>query len=325
MTITLSYKDYWELWSESSQNPENVLWTDDFDVTCKCPQLLSTGYERWIDLPGISLLIKDEEFHDDLIIQGTSEDLDPPEIGFQLLGQCGETNAGQGFIYGGGIGVGGNYAVPKQQILKVDIHLESPDLLSSFITDRYLQVSPAMQLLIEGSATPYYQVMPTTLPMRLALEQLLNCPFADPLTKQLYLDSKCRELIALQLGQLTEGVRGTQKTAVLKPRDIDRIHQAKAILLARMTHPPSLTELARSVELNDYKLKLGFRQVFGMTVFQCLYEHRMERAREWLATGSMSVKEVMRMVGYRNPSRFAAAFRKRFGTNPLYYMKHPQY
>ena len=321
MTITISYKDYWDLWDESSQNPENILWTDGSDVTCKCPQLVSQGYERWIDLPGISLLIKDEEFHDDLIIQGSSEAFDPPEFGFQIVGQWGKTNAGQGFIYGGGFQAGGNYLVPKQRILKVDIHLEAPDWLSSFITDRYQNVSPELKQLIEGSATPYYQeVMTTTLPMRLALEQLLNCPFAD-IPKQMYLESKCRELIALRLGQLDEGVRNTQKKVTLKARDIDRIHAAKAILLSQIAYPPSLMELARLVELNDYKLKLGFRQLFGMTVFQCLYEQRMNHARELLAAGRMSVKEVARTVGYKNQSRFAAAFRKRFGTNPLHYLK----
>lgn len=78
--------------------------------------------------------------------------------------------------------------------------------------------------------------------------------------------------------------------------------------------------LARQVGLNDFKLKLGFRQVFGTTVFGYLHEHRMEQAQLLLQERRMNVEEVARTVGYANRSSFAA-FRKKFGINPKYYTR----
>ena len=101
---------------------------------------------------------------------------------------------------------------------------------------------------------------------------------------------------------------------------MDRIHYAKAILMDNLSDPPTLGELAHRVSLNDYKLKVGFRQVFGTTVFGYLHQHRMEVARQLLAAQRMNVKEVARTVGYASQSRFATAFRKRFGMNPKAYL-----
>jgi AraC family transcriptional regulator, transcriptional activator of the genes for pyochelin and ferripyochelin receptors len=51
--------------------------------------------------------------------------------------------------------------------------------------------------------------------------------------------------------------------------------------------PPSLLELSRQIGLNDYKLKLGFKQLFGNTVFGYVWEQRMQQAR-FLLTAPIS-------------------------------------
>jgi AraC family transcriptional activator of pyochelin receptor len=83
-----------------------------------------------------------------------------------------------------------------------------------------------------------------------------------------------------------------------------------------MKQPPSLMELARQVGLNDFKLKMGFRRVFGKTVFGYLHELRMERSRLLLEEGKMNVKEVSYAVGYMDSGRFSDAFKKQFGVRP---------
>jgi AraC-like DNA-binding protein len=83
-----------------------------------------------------------------------------------------------------------------------------------------------------------------------------------------------------------------------------------------MASPPGLPELARSVGLNEFKLKVGFRVLFGASVFGYLRTQRMDRARRLLAHRELSVTEVAAHVGYQNPSKFAAAFRKHFGFPP---------
>jgi AraC-like DNA-binding protein len=107
-----------------------------------------------------------------------------------------------------------------------------------------------------------------------------------------------------------------QATAPLSAWDTERLERARRLLLERMTSPPSLPELARAVGLNEFKLKAGFRLRFGASVFGYLRTERLERARRLLANRDLSVSEVAWRVGYENASKFAAAFRKRFGLPP---------
>ncbi|WP_082803833.1 MULTISPECIES: helix-turn-helix transcriptional regulator [unclassified Anabaena] len=322
MANIISLADYQELWRERNQNTQQPDPSDPSDIINLCPQQFGTGYERWIELRNISLLIIDAEFHHELVIEKTEPEIfiGGLEFGFHLLGCWNKTNAGQNFFQSGGIYYNNKTEFLRQQrLLKVDIHPESPDLLDSFITDGLNYISPAiLQNLIKTHQESSFQIDNTTPEMRVALEQIINCPFRG-LTKKIYLESKCLELIALKLEQLAKKENNGTKTTNFKKDDIDRIHYAKEILTNNLDNPPSLLELARQVGLNDYKLKLGFRQVFGTTAFTYLHQQRMEKARQLLLEGQMNVKEVARAVGYANQSRFATAFRKQFGSNPKSY------
>jgi AraC-like DNA-binding protein len=108
----------------------------------------------------------------------------------------------------------------------------------------------------------------------------------------------------------------------LKPEDVERIHYAGEVLLTRLENPPSLMELARIVGINDHKLKTGFRQVFDTTVFGYLHERRMERSRQLLDAGELTVTEAARAVGFANRGYFAASFRRKFGVNPSAYLHY---
>lgn len=103
------------------------------------------------------------------------------------------------------------------------------------------------------------------------------------------------------------------------PDDLKRLHQAKEILTHRLTNPPSLMELSRQVGLNDYKLKQGFRHIFGTTVFAYLRACRMKRAQQLLIAQELSIAQVAHAVGYASQSRFCDAFKKQFGTTPKAY------
>ena len=100
--------------------------------------------------------------------------------------------------------------------------------------------------------------------MHLALKQLLDCPY-QAFTKQLYLESKCLELIALRLEQLAEVENSSVPSHHLQADDIERIHDAKAILSEQLDNLPSVPKLARQVGLNHDALQQGFHQVFDTT------------------------------------------------------------
>lgn len=156
--------------------------------------------------------------------------------------------------------------------------------------------------------------------MQLVLQQILHCPYAG-VVKQLYLESKAWELVALCLHDFLNADRSPCYPTRLKPADIDRIHQARDILLQHFDNPPTLGELARQIHLNECTLKRGFRQVFGITVFGYLHHYRLDYARQLLQEGTQTVTGVAHAVGFASRSSFARAFCKKFGMNPGQYLR----
>ncbi|MEM8614813.1 MAG: AraC family transcriptional regulator [Cyanobacteria bacterium P01_H01_bin.105] len=225
------------------------------------------------------------------------------------------------------ISFAGNYGEwiecqPHAPIIHVEVNVD-PSLLNNLIGGRADQVSGDLQTVLADRA-----ISPLSLTQKMsqatfqAAEQILNCPYQG-LTRQLFLESRALELIALQLPlSLTKNQKNSSHS-ILKKDEVDRIHDAKKILLSNLENPPSLLELAQRVGLNDYKLKRGFRQVFGTTAFGCLYHHRMEQARRLLETDYSTVTEVAQAVGYTSATSFSAAFKKKFGMSPRCYKLRP--
>jgi AraC-like DNA-binding protein len=102
--------------------------------------------------------------------------------------------------------------------------------------------------------------------------------------------------------------------------NVIKLRRAKDIIISKMAEPPSLQELADEVGLSLKKLKEGFKQIYGDTVFSFLVEHKMEFARKMLEAGDSNVNEVGLKVGYSTSSHFIAAFKKKYGTTPKKYL-----
>lgn len=152
----------------------------------------------------------------------------------------------------------------------------------------------------------------TTPNTRLIATQMFGCTLHDS-CRRIFMESKALELLAAFLERIGSG---PSDSLPLTRRDVECIHEARRLLLEDVAEPPSVFDLARSVGINQHKLKTGFRAVFGGTVFQTLRTHRMEAARAMLMDTDMTVGTVASMVGYTNMSHFIDAFRKEFGVTP---------
>lgn len=100
----------------------------------------------------------------------------------------------------------------------------------------------------------------------------------------------------------------------LSARECERIEAARALLLRDLSAPPTIAELARAVGINQCKLKAGFRQCFGSSIYALFQKARMDRARQLLQTHN--VTETAMLLGYSNMSHFSAAFHKQFACPP---------
>lgn len=99
--------------------------------------------------------------------------------------------------------------------------------------------------------------------------------------------------------------------------DLQRLQDVKEFLCKQyLLADLSLGMLCRKFGLNEFKLKKGFKQLFGCTVFSYVQELRMKTARQLLVTGKMNVSEIADHLGYSSPNHFSAAFRKMYGYPP---------
>ncbi|MEN7547162.1 AraC family transcriptional regulator [Rapidithrix thailandica] len=146
------------------------------------------------------------------------------------------------------------------------------------------------------------------------IQSIKNCQRTGHL-KKMYLESKVIELLMLQLEQIEqENSKVTVKG--FKKEDYDKIQEARLFLNKQFRTPPTLTGLAKLVGLNEFKLKKGFKGVFGTTVFGYIHQLKMQEAQVLLREGEKSVSETSLLIGYKNPQHFTAAFKKYFGLLP---------
>lgn len=324
MAIEISRDEYDALWQQANPTPQHSEGGGLVEVRKSVPQQLGQGYTqqyRWHD---VDLMLYSIQFHEDICVKETSQEEteDTCEFGFNLSGnRCG-LRTGENFV------LWGSHEDDQEEIwityandpvFKVDIHLEKSDRSQALMSETLAALPVSTRCQIEQLNDEFFNTNVITPAMRLALEQILHCPF-EGMTKQLYLESKCLELIAHKIEQIKDTEKTCTNNYPLNTNDIERIYAAKEILLERLEEPPSLMELAQLVNLNDYKLKVGFKAVFGTTVFGYLLHHRMGKACQLLQQ-QQSIAIVAASVGYTNHAAFSRTFRRHFGVSPKCYQR----
>ncbi|WP_430714737.1 helix-turn-helix transcriptional regulator [Nodosilinea sp. AN01ver1] len=205
----------------------------------------------------------------------------------------------------------------RQRVVLVHLHVQ-PAAIGLFDLETAQQLPAELrQAIAGGDRASYFNSQATTPVMAATLQQLLHCPYQG-LVQRLYMESKALELIGLCFDQILTATSPAQGSG-LKADEIDRIFYARDILLGQVANPPTLLELSHQVGLNDRKLKQGFRQVFGTTVFGYLHSYRMEQAEQLLLLPEATIASVAQRVGYRSPEAFSVAFRRTFEVSPKAY------
>ena len=95
-------------------------------------------------------------------------------------------------------------------------------------------------------------------------------------------------------------------------RVIDHMH-------AHLGDDLDLDRLAAVAALSKFHFVRSFRDATGLTPHRYLTMLRMRRAATLLTGTGQTVRQVAAACGYRSPSRFAAAFRREYGTAPAGY------
>ncbi|MDG1385479.1 MAG: AraC family transcriptional regulator [Flavobacteriaceae bacterium] len=201
---------------------------------------------------------------------------------------------------------------PNTWIIGVVISIKKFHSLFSKDADHIHFLSP------ENSTKKYYDNGNITPSMAVVLSQILSSNIHESM-KALYLKGKVYELLSLYFNK-NEDTDIEQCPFLIDEDNVRKIRLAKEIILNNMSEPPSLQELSEEIGLSLNKLKEGFKQLYGDTVFGYLLDHKMEEARRMLASTNYNVNEVGLRIGYSTSSHFIAAFKKKYGTTPKKYL-----
>lgn len=319
MTLTMKLQEWEEMWNETVPMMTSHSDLQPFKYLSQLPQQLAQGGGRDIEVhPKICLSIFDYELHEDVIIQFPESD-HPLQFMVKLSGiivnECGEKlEAGYTFISGSGVQRQMFVKSSKSRHIGINIHM-SPDVLRTFFPGDDGEMLPQLRLLAKGNDWQTLIYREITTPIEQVVKQMINCPYQG-ITKQMYLQGKVIELMALQLAPILNHQGELPPSPKLKSTTITRIHHAREILHFRLENPPSLVELAQIVGVSDRTLRYGFKTLFGTTVFNYLTQKRLERAEQLLQNGGRTVAEVANLLGYSHLGHFAAAFKRQFGITP---------
>jgi AraC-like DNA-binding protein len=198
---------------------------------------------------------------------------------------------------------------PQSRMVFLTISLEN--LHKLFIPDALPFLTP------ENINRKFYDEREIPSHLHLVLNQLFTMHLSESAEK-LYYHGKVFELLSLYFSTQKPN---TESCPFLNDEEtVRKIKHAKEYLLKNMESPPGLKELAKIAGLNDYQLKVGFKEIYGNTVFGYLLDHRLDHAHLLLDSHKYKVNEVAYLIGYTNPSHFIAAFRKKFGITPKKYL-----
>jgi transcriptional regulator GlxA family with amidase domain len=104
-----------------------------------------------------------------------------------------------------------------------------------------------------------------------------------------------------------------------EPHIDQRTRKVISLIERKLSNPPSLNDLAASVNLSASRLRHLFKEEVGKTPAQYLKSLRMQKASQLLRTTFLGVKEIMNQVGLSNESHFIQDFKRAYGLTPAQY------
>lgn len=101
--------------------------------------------------------------------------------------------------------------------------------------------------------------------------------------------------------------------------DVPAIELAKAIIEKDPCSHIHIPMLADRAGINEFKLKLGFRELFKTSPYQYRLHLCLERAKELLEETDDTIDQIASKVGFDSYNGFSTAFKKAYSIAPTRY------
>jgi len=200
------------------------------------------------------------------------------------------------------------------------ISLNKDFFISCLNADNTWSESVANNILSNCPFSGGKQNLEITPKMQRLLNEICTSNVTGPM-RNLMLQSRILELLALQMEQFQSPLPIHQD---VRYDEAEKLFQLKTYLDANFLTELNLSQLSRICLLNEFKVKKGFKLLFGITVFNYLKKLRMEYAGNLLLDSSLSVDETADILGYEHAQHFSAAFKKYMGVSPSHFQHNGQ-
>ncbi|MBU2892317.1 AraC family transcriptional regulator [Colwellia sp. D2M02] len=183
-----------------------------------------------------------------------------------------------------------------------------------------LGIAINLDKLTDNNSTTYNKH--TLLPASLALH---NDPLLSSVMTAMWRDAELHGMsstffeqgIMLLLNRLA-GYQGQPNKQVLTyPLANKALHQVLELIESRLSEDVRVDELAEVAKQDNRSFTRSFFAATGFTPYQYFTMRRMKFAQRLLTTNkALTITDIALQVGYANPSKFSAAFKRFFNTTP---------
>jgi AraC family transcriptional activator of pyochelin receptor len=151
--------------------------------------------------------------------------------------------------------------------------------------------------------------------VRSILTNIIQCSFQGTL-RLLYLESQIKLLLTHLIYEFRTATAQEQRIDLLNARDVEVLQEVSKYVSHHFLDDFSLYNICRNFGINEFKLKYGFKKLFGVSLMKLVQEKRMTHAREMLLQSDKMVTDIAFEVGYSSTGNFSKAFRNFYGMAP---------
>ncbi len=189
-----------------------------------------------------------------------------------------------------------------------------PDYFISFLPQEERWADQLMNSILKRERVIGENPAYISLQQHKAIQNLFDCPMSGKMA-QILMETSVIQIVLWQLHALFRDTAGTRVSGITQ-RDRDVAVALKEYLTTTFLEDHSLTSLARHFGVNANKLMYVFKNVFSVSIFEYIGDLKMEYAMRLIREDRKFVTEAARILGYKNPHHFSAAFKKKFGLSP---------
>lgn len=206
----------------------------------------------------------------------------------------------------------------KKQFQTFHIHFE-PDFLKNYLNGSKELKNFILEVHRGNFCSLSEERHFATAEMMSVVESIIKNPY-EGRTGHLFIASQVNVLLLLAIHKINQDNQ-KQNMAPLSNVDKEKLAVARAFLTDHWDEMITTQKLTKVVGMNDHKLKKGFKQLFGKTIYSFQENIRLQKAMRLLIESDLPVGEIGMKVGYLYPQHFSFQFKKKFGFPPTYFRK----